>query len=149
MEPFSYQFTNEEFEKMYRADQRASTLVWIFSILAIFISCMGLYGLASFTAERRSKEIGIRKVLGASIGSIVGLISRDFLKLIMVALIIASPLAWLAMNNWLQEFAYRVNVGWWIFAAAGLIAILVAFASIGFRAVRAAVTNPVKSLRTE
>lgn len=149
MEPFSYQFMNEEFENMYRADQKASMLVWIFSMLAIFISCMGLYGLASFTAERRSKEIGIRKVLGAGIGSIVGLISIDFLKLVLLALIIASPLAWLAMNNWLQEFAYRVNIGWWIFFVAGAIAILIAFASVGFRAIRAAMANPVKALRTE
>jgi ABC-type antimicrobial peptide transport system permease subunit len=148
-EPFSYQFMNEEFETMYRSDQKASILVWVFSILAIVISCMGLYGLASFTAERRSKEIGIRKVLGAGVTSIVSLIAMDFLKLVLLALVLATPLAWLAMNNWLQDFAYRVNIGWWIFITAGAIAIVIAFASIGFRAMRAAAANPVKSLRTE
>ncbi len=148
-EPFTYQFMSEEFENMYRADQKASTLILVFSMLAIFISCMGLYGLASFTAERRSKEIGIRKVLGAGIGSIVGLISFDFLKLVLLALIIASPLAWVAMNNWLQDFAYRIHIGWWIFLFAGVLSVLIAFASICFRAVRAAASNPVLSLRNE
>lgn len=148
-EPFSYQFLNEEFEKLYRADHKASTLIWIFSFLAIFISCLGLYGLATFTAERRSKEIGIRKVLGASISGIIALLSKDFLKLVIISLLVASPLAWWAMNNWLQEFAYRVNIGWWIFMAAGLIAILIAFVSIGFRAVKASAANPIQSLRAE
>lgn len=148
-EPFPYRFMNEEFENMYRVDQKASVLVWAFSILAIVISCMGLYGLVSFTAERRSKEIGIRKVLGAGVAGIVSLISMDFLKLVLLALIVASPFAWMAMNNWLQDFAYRVNIGWWIFVLAGAIAVLIAFASVGVRAIRAARANPVKSLRTE
>lgn len=148
-EPFNYQFTNVEFEAMYRAEKRASQLIWLFSVLAIFISCMGLYGLASFTAERRGKEIGIRKVLGASVGSIVGLLSIDFLKLIFISLLVASPLAWIAMNNWLNDFAYRVELGGWIFIAAGCLAILVAFASIGLRALKAATANPVEKLRSE
>lgn len=148
-EPFSYQFFNDEFERVYRADHKASTLIWIFSFLAIFISCLGLYGLAAFTAERRSKEIGIRKVLGASVSGIVALLSKDFLRLVIISLIVASPLAWWTMNSWLQEFAYRVNIGWWIFIAAGVIALIIALASISFRAVKAATANPVRSLRTE
>ncbi len=148
-DPFSCKFMNEEFEALYRADNKAATLVWIFSFLAILISCLGLYGLAAFTAERRGKEIGIRKVLGASVSGIVRLLSTDFLKLIFIAILIASPIAWLLMNKWLQEFAYRINIAWWMFLSAGAIALIIAFVSIGVRAIKAAVTNPTKSLRTE
>lgn len=148
-EPFSFSFTDEEFENIYRTDHKASVLVLIFSLLTILISCLGLYGLAAFTAEHRRKEIGIRKVLGASIAGIVGLLSKDFLKLVFIAILIASPVAWWAMNKWLEEFAYRINIGWWMFAAAGAIALVIAFFSIGFRSASAASSNPVKALRTE
>lgn len=148
-EPFTFSFADEEFENIYRADHKASILVLIFSLLTILISCLGLYGLAAFTAEHRRKEIGIRKVLGASIAGIIGLLSKDFLKLVFIAILIASPIAWWAMNKWLEEFAYRINIGWWMFAAAGAIALVIAFLSIGFRSASAAGSNPVKALRTE
>lgn len=148
-DPFPYQFLNDEFETLYRTEKKVFLLVQIFSFLAIFISCLGLFGLAAFTAERRQKEIGIRKVIGASVPSIVSLISKEFVMLILIAFVIASPLAWWAMDSWLQDFAYRTSVSWWIFALAGAVTILIAFATLSYHAIRAAMANPVKALRTE
>jgi putative ABC transport system permease protein len=117
--------------------------------MAILISCLGLFGLAAFSAEQRNKEIGIRKVLGASVTGIVGLLSKDFLKLVVVAMLIATPIAWYGMNKWLQAFAYKINISWWMFALAGLMAIFIALFTVSFQAIKAALANPVKSLKTE
>jgi len=118
-------------------------------VLGIIIACLGLLGLSTFAAQRRVKEIGIRKVLGASAASVVALLSKDFLKLVIIALIIAIPIAWVAMNKWLQDFAYRINIHWWVFVIAAVIALLIAFITISSQAVRAAIVNPVRSLRAE
>jgi putative ABC transport system permease protein len=120
-----------------------------FTILAILISCLGLFGLATFSAEQRIKEIGIRKVLGASVSNLVGLLSKEFVKLVLIALVIASPIAWFVMNKWLEDFAYRTSIGWWVFAATGVTALVIALITVSFQAVKAALTNPVKNLRTE
>ncbi|MCW5923482.1 MAG: ABC transporter permease [Saprospiraceae bacterium] len=148
-EPFEYSFLDEDFQKNYKADRQMASLVGSLTGIAILISCLGLFGLAAFAAERRTKEIGIRKVLGASVTGITGLLATDFLKLVFVALVIASPLAYWAMNRWLQDFAYRIDIQWWMFALAGLVAILIAFFTVSFQSVRAALANPVKSLRSE
>ncbi|MGB5008643.1 MAG: ABC transporter permease [Ferruginibacter sp.] len=148
-EPFSASFLDEEFEKLYRADNKTSTLIWSFSIIAIFISCLGLFGLAAFTTEKRNKEIGIRKIAGASVTNIVSLISREFVYMVLFSMVIAFPLAWFAMHKWLENFAYRINIAWWIFITAAIIALAVAIITVSFQAIKAAVTNPVKSLRTE
>jgi putative ABC transport system permease protein len=147
--PFDYQFVSEEFDHLYRGEKNVGTLVLIFSLLAVFVSCLGLYGLATFGAEQRLKEIGVRKVMGATVSGIVALLCRDFVKLVLIALIIASPLAWYAMNRWLADFAYRIDIEWWMFALAGLAAVVIALATVSFQAVRAAVANPVESLRSE
>ena len=148
-EPFSYTFLNEDFQRNYDADARTARIVNVFTILAILISCLGLFGLTTFEAQQRTKEIGVRKVLGASVGSIVALLSRDFLKLVLIAIIIASPVAWWAMNKWLQDFAYKIDMEWWVFAVAGLLAVGIALLTISFQSIRAALMNPVKSLRSE
>jgi putative ABC transport system permease protein len=148
-EPFEYSFLDQDFQKNYEAESRQASLINYFTIVAIIISCLGLFGLATFTAEQRTKEIGIRKVLGASVYGVVALLSKDFLKLVIIAVIIASPLAWWAMNKWLQNFAYQTSIGWQVFALTTLLAVVIAFATISFRAIRAALSNPVKSLRTE
>ena len=148
-EPFSASFVDEEFEKLYRADNKTSALIWSFSIIAVFISCLGLFGLAAFTTEKRNKEIGIRKILGASVSSIVSLVSKEFVIMVLLAMLIAFPLAWLAMNKWLEDFAYRINIAWWIFVLAAIIALAVAIITVSFQAIKAAMTNPVKSLKTE
>ena len=147
--PFTYQFSDEEYQKLYMSEQVISKLAKSFAFLAIFISCLGLLGLAMFTAEQRTKEIGIRKVLGASITSVFTLLSREFIFLVSIAFMIASPLAWWLMNNWLQDFAYRIDVSWWIFLVAGLLALVIALITVSFQAIKAALANPVKSLRTE
>jgi len=147
--PFTYQFSDEEYQKLYRSEQVISKLSGYFSFLAIFISCLGLLGLAMFTAEQRTKEIGIRKVLGASTSSLFTLLSKEFLQFVLLALVIATPAAWLMMNKWLQDYSYRINISWWIFVLAGSIAILIALATVSFQAIKAALANPVKSLRTE
>lgn len=146
---FYYTFLNESFDKQYRAEERFGNLFFNFAILAIFISCLGLLGLASYSTIQRTKEIGVRKVLGASVSNIVNLLSIDFLKLVLIAFIIAAPIAWFSMNKWLQDFAYRIDLTWWIFAIAGVAAIVIAFGTISFQAIKAAMANPVKSLRTE
>jgi putative ABC transport system permease protein len=147
--PFSYRFLDEAFDQMYRTEQRTGKLAMAFAILAILIACMGLFGLATYAAEQRIKEIGIRKVLGASVNNIVELLSKDFLKLILISAVIAFPLAWWAMHSWLQDFAYRINMPWWVFLLAGVIALVIALATVSLQAIRAAVANPIKSLRTE
>jgi ABC-type antimicrobial peptide transport system permease subunit len=147
--PFSYYFLDKTFDAQYKTDQRAGTLFNVFAGIAIFISCLGLFGLATYTAQVKIKEIGIRKVLGASITGIVQLISKDFLKLVIIAIIIAIPVAWWAMSKWLEGFAYRIHISWWVFALAGLIAIMIALIIVSFQAIRAAMANPVNSLRSE
>ncbi len=147
--PFSYNFLDKSFDDQYKSDQRAGTLFNLFAGIAIFISSLGLFGLATYTAQVKVKEIGIRKVLGASIPGIVSLISKDFLKLVIIAIIIAIPVGWWAMNNWLQGFAYRVNISWWIFALAAFVSLLIALLTISFQAIKAAIANPVESLRAE
>jgi len=148
-QPFDYSFMDEDFNKLYTTEQRTGQIFITFAILAILIACLGLFGLVTYAAEQRTKEIGIRKVLGANVSNIVAMISKDFLKLILIASVIAFPLAWWGMNKWLQDFAYRINIAWWVFALAGVIAILIALFTISFQSIKAAVANPVKSLRTE
>lgn len=148
-EPFEYAFMDELYNKAYSTEQKAGTILNIFSILTILVACMGLFGLVTYTAEQRTKEIGIRKVLGASVTQVIEMLSKDFLKLVLIASLIAFPVSWWAMNKWLQSFAYRVDISWWVFAAAGILALLIALVTISFRAISAAMANPVKSLRTE
>ncbi|MBK7871014.1 MAG: ABC transporter permease [Saprospiraceae bacterium] len=148
-EPFEYSFLDEDFQKNYEAEQRISSIIWYFTFIAIFISCLGLFGLAAFTAERRTKEIGIRKVLGASVSSIVTLLSKEFLLLVTIAFLIATPIAWYGANRWLEGFAYRIPIQWWVFAIAGILALAIALFTISFQAIRAAVANPVESLKNE
>jgi putative ABC transport system permease protein len=146
---FDYYFLDDHFNKQYASDQLFGKVFTIFAGFAIFIACLGLLGLSLFATAQRTKEIGVRKVLGASVSNIVMLLSKDFIKLVVIALVIASPVAWYIMHTWLQDFAYRINISWWIFFAAGLLAVLIALATISFQAIRAAIANPAKSLRTE
>jgi ABC-type antimicrobial peptide transport system permease subunit len=147
--PFAYRFADESFREQYKSETLVGKLANYFAVIAIFIACLGLFGLAMFTAEQRTKEIGVRKVLGASVPSIVALLSKDFLKLVLIAIIIASPLAWWAMHNWLSDFAYRVDIEWWVFALAGLVAVAIAQLTVSFQSIKAALMDPVKSLRSE
>lgn len=147
--PFTYQFSDQEFTRLYKSEEVVSRLANIFAFLAIFISCLGLFGLATFTAAQRTKEIGVRKVLGASVPNIIGMLSNSFLKLVGLAMIIGFPLAWLTMNLWLQNFAYKIDIEWWMFAIAGALTIGIALLTVSFQSVKAALSNPVKSLRTE
>lgn len=147
--PFSYYFMDEFFDRQYRSEERFGRLFLNFAILAIFISCLGLLGLASYSTMQRTREIGIRKVMGASVSNIINLLSRDFLKLVIISFFIAAPVAWYLMHQWLADFAYRTPINWWIFATAGIMAVLIAVITISFQAIKAAVSNPVKSLRTE
>jgi putative ABC transport system permease protein len=147
--PFEYTFLDDHFADLYRADSQVSEFVGILAGLAIIISCLGLFGLASFAAEKRIREVGIRKVLGASVQSLVALLSGSFLKLVIISNIIAWPVAYYMLKNWLQDFAYRIDISWWVFAITGLVSLLIAFCTVSFQAIRAAVANPVKSLRTE
>lgn len=147
--PFAYQFSDLEYARLYKSEQVVSKLSGFFAFLAIFISCLGLFGLATFTAAQRTKEIGVRKVLGASVAHIAGMLSGDFLKLVGIAFIIAFPVAWLMMNNWLQNFAYKINIEWWMFAVAGVATVCIALLTISYQSIKAALSNPVKSLRTE
>jgi len=148
-EPFEYSFLDDDFQKNYQSESKLLAMVDSFTIIAIFICCLGLFGLAAFSAEQRIKEIGIRKVLGASIPDLIGLLSKEFLKLVFVALLVASPIAWWVMNKWLQDFAYRTSMSWWVFALTGVAALLIALVTVSFQALKAAVANPVKNLRTE
>lgn len=147
--PYEYFFLDEEFNRQYTTDEKMGRTFLVFTGIAIFISCLGLFGLATFVAKQRTKEIGIRKVLGASVTGIVELLSKDFIKLVLLALVIASPLAWWAIHQWLQGFAYRINIEWWVFLVAGLVAVLIAQLTVSIQAIRAAVANPVDSLRDE
>ena len=140
---------DEAFDSMYRSEQRIGKIFISFAILAIFVACLGLFGLATFTAEQRTKEIGIRKAMGASVIQIVNLLSKDFLRLVILGIVIASPVAYWAMNKWIQDFAYRDEISWWIFVWAGLISIIIALLTVSYQAIKAAMANPVKSLRTE
>ena len=147
--PFKYYFTDDEIKNNYKAEHTVSKLSRYFAFLAIFISCLGLFGLVTFTAEQKTKEIGIRKVLGASVSGIVGMLSKDFLKLVLIATVIAFPVAWWMMHKWLLDFEYRIDIGWWVFVVAGITALLIALLTISFQSIKAAIANPVKSLRTE
>ncbi len=146
---FEYRFLDESIASMYREDQRLGSVVRYASVLSIFIACMGLFGLATLVVARRTKEIGIRKVLGADVKGLVGLLSKDFMVLVITASIIAFPIAWWALNKWLQDFAYRVSIEWWVFIVASLIALVIALSTVSIQAIKAAIANPVKSLRTE
>ncbi|GGM79409.1 ABC transporter permease [Dyadobacter beijingensis] len=147
--PFAYSFLDEDFQKNYQKEQLTGSIVVYFTCIAVVIACLGLFGLAAFSAERRTKEIGVRKVLGASVGSIVGMLSGEFLSLVGIALVIATPVGWAGMHQWLQGFAYQVGIQWWIFPLTGLLAVAVALLTVGFQSVKAALMNPVKSLRSE
>ncbi|CCH51942.1 protein of unknown function DUF214 [Fibrisoma limi BUZ 3] len=147
--PFEYFFLDSFFNEQYKAEQQFGSVCTLFAGLAIFIACLGLFALATFMAEQRTKEIGVRKVLGASVLSIVALLSKDFLKLVIVGIVIATPIAWYAMNQWLDDYAYRIDVGWWVFVLAGLVATSIALLTVSYQSVKAALMNPVKSLRTE
>jgi putative ABC transport system permease protein len=148
-EPFTYTFMDDLYNKTYAAEQKTGTILNIFSVLIIFVACLGLFGLATYTAEQRTKEIGIRKVLGASIGQVTQMLSKEFLKLVLIASLIAFPAAWWAMNKWLQSFAYRITISWWVFFVAAFAALLIAVITVSFQSIKAAIANPVKSLRTE
>ena len=148
-QPFNYSFMDDEFNRIYQSEQRIGKIALCFSTLAILIACLGLFGLVTYAAEQRTKEIGIRKVMGASVSSIVSMLSKDFIKLVLISLLLAFPLAWWTMTKWLQDFAYRTSISWWVFAAAGVTAILIALSTVIFQAVKAALMNPVKSLRAE
>jgi putative ABC transport system permease protein len=147
--PFEYSFLDAEVQKQYETEITLSKIINSFTLIAILISCLGLFGLAAFSAEQRNKEIGIRKVLGASVSGIVGLLSKDFLKLVIISFVIATPIAWWAMSKWLQAFVYRVPLSWWMFAMAGLVAVFIALFTVSSQAIKAALANPVKSLKTE
>ncbi len=147
--PCDYFFLDEQLNKFYKSDKRLLNVLSIFSVIAICIACMGLFGLSMYTTRQRTKEIGIRKVLGSSVAGVIALLSKDFLKLVFLAAIIAFPVAWLLMNKWLEDFAYRVKISWWVFALAGMIALLIALITVSFQAIKTAIANPVKSLRTE
>lgn len=147
--PFQYFFTDDEIAKNYKAEYTVSKLSRYFAFLAIFISCLGLFGLVTFTAEQRTKEIGIRKVLGASVTGIIQMLSKDFLKLVLIASLIAFPIAWWAMDTWLADYAYKVDIGWWIFPISGIVAMLIALLTVSLQAIKAAFANPVRALRSE
>lgn len=147
--PFNYSFTDDQYAQKFSDERRVSILAGLFAGLTIFISCLGLFGLVSFMAATRTKELGVRKVLGASLAHIVGLLSREFLILVIIAFVIASPLAFWAMNNWLKNYTYRIDIHWWVFGVSGLSIVLIALATVSFQALKAAVANPIKSLRTE
>lgn len=146
---FAYSFMDDDFDSSYRAEQRMGTIFIIFTSLTIIIACLGLFGLAAYAAEQRTKEIGIRKVLGANVSNIVGMLSKDFIKLVMIAIVIAVPVAWFAMQQWLQGFAYRQNIQWWVVALAAVLAVVIAFVTISFQSIKAALANPVRSLKNE
>jgi putative ABC transport system permease protein len=147
--PLQYSFVDAEIAKQYGNELKMEGIFYGFSALSLLIACLGLFGLSTFVVERKIKEIGIRKVLGANVSGIVGLLSKDFLKLVLISILIATPLSWYFMNNWLQDFAYRIQINWWVFIEAGIIAIFIAFITVSIKSIKAAIANPVKSLRTE
>jgi putative ABC transport system permease protein len=144
-----FHFLDQNFASQYQSEQKQGSILFIFTLMAICIACLGLFGLVTFTAEQRIKEIGIRKVLGASVTNIVTLLSKDLMKLVLIATVIASPLAWYGMSKWLQSFAYRIEIQWWVFAIAGVVAILIAFITVSAQSIKAATVNPAKSLKSE
>jgi putative ABC transport system permease protein len=146
---FDYDFVSQQIKDQYQAEERFSKIFLYFSILSTLIACLGLYGLISYTVLQKTKEIGIRKILGATANNVALMLSKDFLKLVMLAFVIATPVAWYFMNAWLQDFAYRTNITWWMFAVAGSTVVLITSLTISFQSIKAAITNPVKSLRTE
>lgn len=146
---FEYSFMDQDFDATYRSEQRTGTIFMIFTALAIIIACLGLFGLAAYAAEQRTKEIGIRKVLGASVSVIAGTLSKDFIKLVLISIAVSTPIAWYFMNKWLQDFAYRISIQWWVLVLAGFAAILIAIVTVSFQSIKAALANPVKSLRSE
>jgi len=147
--PFQYSFVDQEYQQKFSDEQRTGTFATVFAVLTIFISCLGLFGLAAYMAENRSKEIGIRKVLGASVMNIMQLLTKEFVALVIVAIVIASPIGWWLMNKWLQDYSYRIHISWLIFACSGLVAIIIAIITVSFQAGKAAVANPVKSIKME
>jgi putative ABC transport system permease protein len=147
--PFEYNFLNDDFKHLYESEQRTGLLYNVFAGIAIFVSCLGLFGLAAYTAQARTKEIGVRKVLGASVGGIIQLLAKDFIKLVVIAIFIATPVSWYVMNKWLQDFAYKTSISWTIFVIAGLMAVMIALLTISFQSIKAATANPVKALRSE
>jgi ABC-type antimicrobial peptide transport system permease subunit len=147
--PFEYKFADEEFAAKFKMEEQIGKLALFFAILAIFISCLGLFGLASFVAEQRTKEIGIRKVLGATVVNLWTLLSKDFVLLVIISVFIATPIAYLFMNDWLQKYDYRTNISWWVFVLSGLGVMTITLLTVSYQAIKAAVANPVKSLRTE
>jgi putative ABC transport system permease protein len=147
--PFEYSFLDQDFQRNYEKEQRTSQIVAYFTFVAILIACLGLFGLAAFSAEQRRKEIGIRKVLGASASDVMTLLSKEFIKLVLIGIVIASPLGWFAMTKWLENFAYKISIHWWMFFAAGLLAVVIAMITVSTQAIKAAIANPIKSLRTE
>jgi len=146
---FEYSFMDDDFNTLYNTEQRVGTLFIIFTSLAIIIACLGLLGLAAYAAEQRIREIGIRKVLGADVSAVVALLSKDFVKLVFISILIAAPLSWWIMNQWLQGFAYRQNIQWWVIVSAALGSIVIAFITVCFQSIKAALANPVDSLRGE
>jgi ABC-type antimicrobial peptide transport system permease subunit len=147
--PFEYSFVDEDFDNLFKSETLIGNLSRIFAGLGIFISCLGLFGLSAFTAEQRTREIGIRKVLGANTQGIVVMLSKDFLKIVFISIVVGSPLAFYFINKWLQDFAYRIYIHWWVFVLAACVALLIAFLTVSFQAIKAAVANPVRSLRSE
>jgi ABC-type antimicrobial peptide transport system permease subunit len=147
--PFDYQFVNEEYGKKFAIEERIGSLATVFTMLAILISCLGLFGLASFVAEQRTKEIGVRKVLGASVGDLWAMLSKDFVLLVFISILIAVPLAWWGMDSFLDRYTYRTNLAWWVFLSAGVGAIVITLGTVSFQAIKAAMMNPVKSLKSE
>jgi ABC-type antimicrobial peptide transport system permease subunit len=147
--PFEYHFVDEDYARKFDDTQRTATLTGLFTALTIFISCLGLFGLATYMAEARVKEIGVRKVLGASVLRITALLSKDFLSLVAISIIIATPIAWYAMHIWLLGYSYRINIEWWVFIVAGMLSVIISLITVSYQAIKAAIANPVKSLRTE
>ena len=148
-QPIRYTFLDDSFEMMYQDVQRMGRILTSFAVLAIIVACLGLFALSAFMVEQRGKEISIRLVLGASVKSIFQLLTQNFIKLVLISFFIAVPIGWYLMEKWLQDYAYRISISWWLFAAGGLAAIIIALATISFQAIKAALANPVKSLRTE
>uniref|UniRef100_UPI002659E31E ABC transporter permease n=1 Tax=Ferruginibacter sp. TaxID=1940288 RepID=UPI002659E31E len=147
--PLEYNFLDDTFNNLYKQDQQTVFLMIVFAVIAIVISALGLFSLAAFEAAQRTKEIGVRKVLGATVAGIARLLSKDFVKLVCIAIVVASPIAYFAMNKWIQNFAYRIDISWWMFAVAGLFALVIALLTVSFQSIKAALMNPVKSLKAD
>ena len=148
-QPFDYYFMEDSFNNTYKSEQRLGRIFIIFTVLSIIIACLGLFGLATFNAEKRTKEIGVRKVMGAGVGQIAYRLTMDFLKLVGVAILVSIPLGWYVMGKWLEDFSYRIEIGWWVFILAALLALIISIATVSYQSIKAAIVNPVKSLRTE